>query len=1224
MKRASLLFAVLFAAALFAGGPNGRNINGTPYRQDLTQPLTYNIDQGNLNARYDQAAARTFINEEFNDWGSIPGSQLVIQEGEPLSVDVTSIDEIQDAIDQGLSPIVLDETDSVAEDFGLAGTGVLAFASAWPPDPADGFYDQMFAVIGGPGSANVPENSIRSTILHELGHGFGLDHTAVVGHMVVDNIDYEDFGEPPGATAEIMYWLALGTGTSTPKQDDISGYLALYGNETGNDQSGAISGRIYMPDGASGANGVNVIVRDRSGGGTTVFTNAASLISYGSEGRYEIVGLPPGEYSVEVHDLGTTGNGGAVGSLPRYDAAVRSNFPDELADGNNILGPFPGDVEFFDAGESNRPEVDDPANMTLVTVTAGNTATGIDIIFNHPEGVKGTTLNRIYHIPEVQVGGDNATHIGIVNTSGNSRRAEVSGFAADGTQIVVSPNLVTVPANGKVNVDVSDWFGSRAGEVDWIQVGGSGDLLVYGELQTATTRASWWANDGFTQNAFLPHVAQDTATFETVLASVNGTDAALTSNLISQPGAANAPLDGHGSGFGQERNDLLSLFGDLSTVEWARLESDGEATASMEYFVGPLDTRSRMAALGLTDESGNRLRFLHIASDTDRFWTGLVYINTSDTAVTATETYYNNAGAVLATVEEPLDPGEKITRVLLKGLDPAAGGVPEGSAWMEVTIPDESGGQLVGYELFSSPDPQVHDIFTGLQGNYSEGAVLTYPHFQGGSTNYTAIVATNVGDEVGDLTVDLMNTAGVTIASTTLTDIAPGEKRAALITAAFFGVDSVEAGAWLRATSTASAWAGFELWGDFAQEGQPPQFLSGINAAISGTNAGGGGGIPERTIIQETDEVHNSYETAQELTPVGGGWNLNVVGTIEQDGAGGPVVNIPYGDGIEDIYTFTLNEATPLLIAANPDNPAADIDLMVVQGVSTRTDFFPDNPEYLDDIDWSASGGGLESVARVFQPGTYYILVSLFEGDTFATSDYGLLVTSYPLTLETFETADVLDGFNYLGGVADSDGLHNWTWTDVLSGFKFGPSLVQIGPEIGQTESTLALAPFIDVPETGVTVFDFDFAAVGNEIGGSDGILVGIADEEFTVSTTEGVTYGVFTQPNIVDINGTNVSIFPFLRWGASFSEAGTFQANYTFSQEQLGQRLAMGIFGVTSVQSWVVDNLRIYNMVTTPNAKAKAKPARLMVPRKGVKKPKRAVPAQVIETPTGPVPAKR
>ena len=446
-----------------------------------------------------------------------------------------------------------------------------------------------------------------------------------------------------------------------------------------------------------------------------------------------------------------------------------------------------------------------------------------------------------------------------------------------------------------------------------------------------------------------------------------------------------------------------------------------------------------------------------------------------------------------------------------------------------------------------------------------------------------------------------------------------------MVDAAFFGVDSVAGGAWLKATSDASAWAGFELWGDFAQNGQAPQFLSGINAAFSGSNNTGGSGAPPRTIIQETDAVHNNWDTAQELTAINGGWNHNVVGDIEQDGGTGPVFNFPpYSDAIEDIYTFTLTEATPLLIAANADNPAVDIDLIVVKDVSTRTDFYPDRQEYLDDIDWSAAGGGLESVAHVFQPGTYYILVTHYEGDVYAGGDYGLLVTSYPLMLNTFDTADSLDDFSFLGGATDSDGFHSWVWTDILSDYKYGPAIVQVGPEIGMIESSLALSPFIDVPATGLTVFDFDFAAVGNQIGDGDGMLVGISDTLFNVTTTEGVTYSILAQPNTVDVNGTNVAIYDFFNWASSFSENGTFQTNYTFNPTQAGERLSVGFFGVTSAESWIVDNARTYNMQTTANPAKAKKAGRLVVPRRGAKKQPRAMPARLGPVwPTGRVDAK-
>jgi hypothetical protein len=191
---------------------------------------------------------------------------------------------------------------------------------------------------------------------------------------------------------------------STPATDDTAGLSELY-PETANNPpnqvpylatTGRISGRILFSDGVTPAQGFNVVVRQVDNPATPKdesLTTAVSNISgylftadagnalvqasgltpspFGSRdqtliGLFNIPGLPPGNYTVEVEALDDTFVGGS-GAGPI-----------------GILGfqfPMPGScaTELWNNTESANELCD---TSTPITVTAGSTTTGINIILN--------------------------------------------------------------------------------------------------------------------------------------------------------------------------------------------------------------------------------------------------------------------------------------------------------------------------------------------------------------------------------------------------------------------------------------------------------------------------------------------------------------------------------------------------------------------------------------------------------------------------------------------------------------------------------------------------------------------------------------------------------------------------------------------------------------------------------------------------------------------------
>ena len=268
------LCLLLAGSLLFAGGPIGRLNSGTAAKHDTSQTLVFNVDAGNLPG-HNRDDVKRYIREEFADWNDIAGSTLRIEEGADTPENINTRDGIITALQQGLNPIAFDADGQIFEDYGFDGN-VLAFAG--PYSTGGSTYTNMFAVIGGDAAIGESESGLRATMLHEFGHALGLGHSAVNGEyrMTGGGSEYETFGRPPGDTLEIMYWIDI-PATPDLKRDDISGYLALYGDsDQGTAGLGAISGRVLLADGTP-ADGINVIVRDRSGGGRYDFCQQCIL-----------------------------------------------------------------------------------------------------------------------------------------------------------------------------------------------------------------------------------------------------------------------------------------------------------------------------------------------------------------------------------------------------------------------------------------------------------------------------------------------------------------------------------------------------------------------------------------------------------------------------------------------------------------------------------------------------------------------------------------------------------------------------------------------------------------------------------------------------------------------------------------------------------------------------------------------------------------------------------
>lgn len=376
-----LLAATLTALPVLAGGPLDPNPNdpenfsrwpngglNIPFNPDgipaggtgalALGPITY-------------ADAVALVESAFQVWEDVPTATATYSNDGPLSedIDVTNFAPLVQNIffggttSDGVSPIVFDDDGSIFVSlFGFS--GVLGFAS---PDTFDANgvpIEGVSFLNGGQIGPGFPEADFFAVMVHEFGHYSGMAHTVTNGQNIVlgdttGPSPNNTYGDAPGNQVETMYPFAeVGGGQETLHIDETGFFSTLYPAGSVDSVFGILTGTIFAPDGTTPLTGINVIARNVA----NPFIEASSAISgdRGVTGVYSIR-VPPGDYTIHV---------------------------DEILDGGFSTTPadLPGPEEFYNgASESNNvTSPDDPTDSVTVTVTAGATASGLDIIFNTP------------------------------------------------------------------------------------------------------------------------------------------------------------------------------------------------------------------------------------------------------------------------------------------------------------------------------------------------------------------------------------------------------------------------------------------------------------------------------------------------------------------------------------------------------------------------------------------------------------------------------------------------------------------------------------------------------------------------------------------------------------------------------------------------------------------------------------------------------------------------
>jgi hypothetical protein len=349
-----------------AGGPGFVTAAGQPYRWPMTQPLRYVVAPGPFGSRT-HAWAVDLVSRAYAVWQAVPTARLqVTAAGElPRSITGSSLMPFLNGLQPGDPTAVLFDNDGSSLDT-LLGQGVsaavLGIGFPYIADPNTGQISVSFVILNGKLDQKFSDNYVFGSFTHELGHSLDMAHSQVNADELTD-------GDPTNdALAPAMFY--RGPNDSGGLSLDDQAWISwLYPSPGFAATTGAIRGRVLLPDGVTGLQGIQVVARRVGDPQVTAvgsvsgfyFRNAPIFGLGGGDpdparmGEFMIPGLPPGSYTVELTQLA---------GFPTVPVPV---------------GYLVGGPKFWHQGSSAQ---DDPNASSLVEVKAGLEVTGVDIVVN--------------------------------------------------------------------------------------------------------------------------------------------------------------------------------------------------------------------------------------------------------------------------------------------------------------------------------------------------------------------------------------------------------------------------------------------------------------------------------------------------------------------------------------------------------------------------------------------------------------------------------------------------------------------------------------------------------------------------------------------------------------------------------------------------------------------------------------------------------------------------
>ncbi len=414
MKRQSILciliaFFVLAVPDIWAGGPLFVSSGEPVVWQEENLPVVYQIDQGDLGTLR-SFSARSMIDDAFEEWESVARWDATSfmrfeRESDLLSEDVTGDNYLRVTrnLDSDITPIIFDDDGSIMEMIlgsgakenylGLTRTSTSGNRMVYVEIILNGYFFE---------ENGFNREDMLTTVIHEIGHLCGLDHSQYSRHLANNLVNADD------EFLSMMYPQSSDDDSSRLGLtfDDKIAISNLYPTNRHINSSGSIQGVVKR--GNQELPGVNVVVRDIEEPFSNVATTVTGTYERG-RGTYELRGLPPGEYELKVEAIdedftGASSVGQYSDSLSdlSFRRRIRSeyyNTGDQENEGRSTLSAIPvrslrttSDIDLQVDSESLPSNEESIELLAIDLPTMGGAAVGYYSFYQfllHPSGDEG-------------------------------------------------------------------------------------------------------------------------------------------------------------------------------------------------------------------------------------------------------------------------------------------------------------------------------------------------------------------------------------------------------------------------------------------------------------------------------------------------------------------------------------------------------------------------------------------------------------------------------------------------------------------------------------------------------------------------------------------------------------------------------------------------------------------------------------------------------------------